>query len=154
MSRNNAAAWEQIKKNGLTVDVQVYPNDDGSQTAYVGTVYKDRTFAGTGFMGTKKFFNNNEAIRDTRAVARAISRKTGIPLHPSVPSERQKQISSHTIGRAQLKVMHQMRQRQSQSEYEDSPRGRLEFIIFGIVVSFICMGSFYLCAWILSLTAR
>lgn len=55
MSRNNAAAWEQIKKDGLTVDVQIYPNDDGSQTAYVGTVYKDRTFAGTGFMGTKKF---------------------------------------------------------------------------------------------------
>lgn len=136
MNRNEQA-WEELRNAGLTVDVQVCKNEEGSHTAFVGTVYKDRRFAGKSIFGFKKFTNEKEARRDTRAVARAISRETGIPLHPSVPAERQKQVSSHTTGRAQLKSMYEMDQRQK--EKDEEPSGFVLFFV-GVVTLVLFLG--------------
>lgn len=146
MNRNEQA-WKELKNAGLTVDVQVCKNEEGSHTAFVGTVYKDRRFAGKSIFGFRNFPNEKEARRDTRAVARAISRETGIPLHPSVPAERQKQVSSHTLGRAQLQSMYEMDQRQI--EKDNKPNGFTVFLV-GVVMLVLFLGGLSLIAGLFS----
>lgn len=147
MNDRNKKAWEQIKKEGLSIDVQIYGDE-----SHLGFVDKDRNFHR--FFAKKKFNNIFEAQRDSRAVARAISKETGIPLHPNVPSERLKQVPSYTKNQAHLKLEWDMGQRELEREWEESPQGQLYFWLVAIIVIILCAGGWILAIWIMSLLQK
>lgn len=142
---DNKAAWEQIKKEGLTVDAQV--SDDG--LVRIGFVDKERFFHR--YMGKKKYPNAEVAQRDSRAVARAISRETGIPLHHSIPAERFKQVPSRTKDRALLQWEFDARQREAEDAYWETPRVKLIAVIFYALLAALGLGSCLAAAWLATL---
>jgi hypothetical protein len=141
---NNAAAWEQIKKEGLTVDAQV--SDDG--LVRIGFVDKERFFHH--YLGKRKYPNAEVAQRDSRAVARAVSRETGIPLHHSIPAERFKQVPSSTKDRALLQFEFDQRQREAEDAYWESPRGVFILVVTFILLSALGIGGCLFLAWLAS----
>jgi hypothetical protein len=139
---NNKAAWEQIKKEGLTVDAQVFADGE----VFMGFVDKGRFFSGG--IWKKKYPNSSEAQRDSRAVARAISRETGIPLHHSIPAERFKQVPSHTKDRALLQFEFDQRQREAEDAYWESPRGVFSLVVTFMLLSALGIGGCLFVAWL------
>ena len=138
---DNKAAWEQIKKEGLAVDAQVWPDGE----TWMGFVDKERFFHHG--IWKKKFSHTSDAQRDSRAVARAISRETGIPLHHSIPAERFKQVPSWTKDRALLQWEFDARQREAEEAYMETPRFKLIAVIFYTLLAALGMGGCLLAAW-------
>jgi hypothetical protein len=141
---DNKAAWEQLKKEGLVVDAQVH--DDGE--VWMGFVHKDRTFWHGSGIFKKKYHNADVARRDSRAVARAVSRETGVPLHHSIPAERFKQVPSHTKDRALLQWEFDARQREAEDAYWESPRGVLILVVAFVLLSALGIGGCLFAAWL------
>lgn len=149
MSNKNKAAWEQLKREGLTVNARTI-----GRTAYAGIEKKNGVFLAGGFI-SQDFPGEQDAKRNARAVARAISRETGIPLHPSVPYGGEKQVPSYTLGRSKLRVMWEMEQREKAAAMDDeidgSFMGRVVFVFVGVLVSLLLFGFFLGAAWLVSL---
>ena len=131
-----------ILKNESSVDSQVV-----GKTAYVGFVKKDRTFFNGGFV-KQDFPSREDAKRDASALARALSDKTGVQLHPSVPSDRYKKHTSQTIGAAQSKVMFDMEQR------ERNPNDNASLSFVSAVIVMACIGASVLAMGLTSLGAH
>lgn len=140
----NAEAWKQIEKEGLSVDAQVY-----GDTAYVGFVDKDRGFHRA--FAKKNYSNSLEAERGGRATARAISRETGIPLHPAVPSERLKQVPSYTKNAARLKFEHEQRKQEAERAYFESPKGIFGTAVVALFMMVLMVSGCFFLVWIMSL---
>lgn len=133
----NKKAWDELKAKGLVVDAQVY-----GDTGYVGFVNKNdksRSFVHPNGYAQRDFPNSSEARRDSNALARAISRETGIPLHPSVPPERLKQCPSQTKDAARLQAEHEMDTREAEEDFDESPKGRLYYTITFFVLLLLCL---------------
>jgi hypothetical protein len=141
---DNAAAWEHLKKEGLVVDAQVH--DDGE--VWMGFVHKDRTFWHGSGIFKKKYHNAEVAQRDSRAVARAVSRETGIPLHHTIPAERFKQVPSWTKDRALLQWEFDARQREAEEAFIESPKGVFLTVVVFVVLSAVGIGGCLFLAWL------
>lgn len=157
--KKNKEAWAELKRQGYVVDAQVLAQDndyDKSATAYVGLVHsrdKARIFLSKA-SDKKNFRSGREAQRDAHAVARAISRETGLPLRHHIPAEGQKQVSSWTKSRGVLEFEHAVNKRQAEDAYWESPKGKFQFLVFGIGVCILfmlfCIGSAWVMSWLSS----
>lgn len=145
MSERNKEAWKKIKDEGLSVDAQVFDNNE----VYIGFVDNNRDFHHS--IGKAKFGNSREARLAANATARAISRETGIPLHPEIPPERLKQVSSYTKNSSLLQWEFDARKRQEYKEWEESPAGKFSFVIMALLIIFIAIGGCAGLVYIMSL---
>jgi len=84
----------------------------------------------------------DKAKRHSQAQARALSKASGIPLHPDIPEEPQRQTPSRTMGRGALEFDERRKKQQKQEAFEGSRLGTLLTLLAAAVLFSGCWIAF------------